>query len=60
MVKNSLCRARDMCLIPGQGTKIPHAAGQLSQGATTEPARLEPRLRNKRSHCNGKPVQQGR
>ena len=43
MVKNSLCHARDMFFIPGQGMKIPHAAGQLSQGATTTvPACLEP------------------
>ena len=40
MVKNTSCNARDAGLIPGQGTKIPHAAGQLSPRATTrEPAR---------------------
>ena len=32
------CNAEDMGLIPGQGTKIPHAAEQLSLcAATTEP-----------------------
>ena len=37
--------------------KIPHAAEQLSPCATTtEPARLEPVLHNKRSHCNEKPA----
>ena len=30
MVKNLLCSAGDVGLIPGQGTKIPHAEGQLS------------------------------
>ena len=36
--------------------KILHAAEQLSPCAsTTEPVRLEPRLRNKRSHRNEMP-----
>ena len=35
MVKNSPCNARDAGLIPGRGTKIPHAAGQPSPCATT-------------------------
>ena len=30
VVKNPSCNARDAHSIPGQGTKIPHAAGQLS------------------------------
>ena len=30
--------AGDVDLIPGQGTKIPHAVGQLSHDATTKPA----------------------
>ena len=30
MVKNPLCNARDRGSIPGLGTKIPHAAEQLS------------------------------
>ena len=34
MVKNPPCNAGHMSLIPGWGTKIPHAAGQLSSGAT--------------------------
>ena len=29
MVNNPPCNAGDMGLIPGQGTKIPHAAEQL-------------------------------
>ena len=36
VVKNSPCNARDMGLILGWGTKIPHAAEQLS-AVTTEP-----------------------
>ena len=34
-VKNSLSNAKDVGSIPGRGTKIPHALGQLSLGATT-------------------------
>ena len=38
MVKNPPSNAGDMDSIPGWGTKIPHAAGQLSpRAATTEP-----------------------
>ena len=38
-VKNPPSNAECMGLIPGGGTKIPHAAGQLSpHAATTEPA----------------------
>ena len=40
VVKNPPSNAGDVGLIPGGGTKIPHAAGQLgSHDATTEPAR---------------------
>ena len=35
VVKNLPSNAGDMGSIPGQGTKIPHAAGQLSPCATT-------------------------
>ena len=38
VVKNPPSSAGDVGSIPGQGTKIPHAAGQLSPRiATTEP-----------------------
>ena len=38
MVKNLPSNAGDPGLIPGQGTKIPHAVGQLRpRTATTEP-----------------------
>ena len=41
VVKNPPYNSGDTVLIPGQGTKIPHAAGQLSPSATTtELARL--------------------
>ena len=41
VVKSPSCNAGDVGLIPGQGTKISHAMGQLSPGATTtEPTRL--------------------
>ena len=46
MVKNPPSSAGDAGSIPGQRTKIPHAAGQLSPcAATTELARL-----NERAH----------
>ena len=39
VVKNLPSNAEDAGLIPGLGTKIPHAIGQLSPcAATTEPA----------------------
>ena len=39
MVKNPPSNAGDAGLIPGEGTKIPHAAGQLRvRATTTEPA----------------------
>ena len=39
MVKNLPSNAADVGSIPGQGTKTPHATGQLSLcAATTEPA----------------------
>ena len=38
VVKNPPSNAGDVGSIPGRGTKIPHAAGQLSLcAATTEP-----------------------
>ena len=38
MVENPSCNAGDAGSIPGRGTKIPHAEGQLSPcAATTEP-----------------------
>ena len=46
VVKNPPSNAGDVGSIPGQGTKIPHATGQLSPRATTtEPAHL-----NERAH----------
>ena len=39
MVKNTPSDAGDAGSIPGWGTKLPHATGQLSpRAATTEPA----------------------
>ena len=35
MVKNPPCNAGNLGLIPGWGTKIPHAVDQLSPSATT-------------------------
>ena len=35
VVKNSPYNVGDADSIPGQGTKIPHAAGQLNSRATT-------------------------
>ena len=39
VVKNPPCSAGDTGSIPGQGTKIPHATGQLSLHATTTETR---------------------
>ena len=56
LVKNPPADTGDMGLIPDQGTKIPHASGQLSPcTTTTEPMYLEPVLCNKRSHLKEKP-----
>ena len=62
MVKNPPSNAGDMGLIPGQGTKIPHATGQLSPRATTTelaclnerahlPQSTEPTHHNYRAHA---------
>ena len=46
MVKNPPSHAGDLGLIPRQGTKSPHVAGQLSPRATnTELVRLNERAR---------------
>ena len=43
--------------IPRQGTKIPHVSGKLSlRAAITEPACLEPMIRNKRNYSNETPA----
>ena len=45
MVKNSPSSGGDVGLIPGRGTKIPPATGQLNPcGTTTEPARSRPHV----------------
>ena len=46
VVKNLSCNAEDAGSIPGRGTKIPHAMGQLSLRATTR----EPMRHNYRAH----------
>ena len=46
VAKNLPSNAGDMGSIPGQGTKIPHATGQLSPRPTT----TESTHRSKRSH----------
>ena len=38
VVKNPSCNTGDSSSIPGLGTKIPHATGQLSLRATTTEA----------------------
>ena len=59
VVKNPPCNAEDTGSIPSQGTKIPHAAGQLNPCATTtelacrklqSPHALEPTRHNYRAH----------
>ena len=52
----SACQRREHGFEPWSG-KIPHAAEQLGPWATiTEPARLEPVLRNKRGHGSERPA----
>ena len=62
MVKNPPSNAGDVCLIPSQGTKIPHAEGQLSPCATTtELACLKERacmLQTTEPMCSGAHVPQ--
>ena len=66
MVKNPPSNAGDAGSIPGRGTKIPHAAGQLSpRAATTEltrPGACAPRLEREKPHATAreKPVPQRR
>ena len=56
MVKNPPANAGDMGSSPGLG-RFPHAAERLSLCATTtEPARLEPVLRNKRGRDGERPA----
>ena len=51
----SACQCRGHGFVPWSG-KIPHAAEQLSPCATTtEPAHLDPVLRNKRGHDSERP-----
>ena len=58
MVKNLFSNAGDKDLIPGQGTKIPHAMGQLNLHAVT----TEPKHHNQREgqapHCRARVLQQ--
>ena len=41
VVKNLPCNAGDVSSIPGRGTRVPHAVGQLSPLATSEPAKAQ-------------------
>ena len=40
VVNNPPCNARDVGLIPGQGTKIPHTMELSLRASTTKPASL--------------------
>ena len=51
MTKNPPSNAGDMGSIPGWGTKIPHAMGQLSP-CTTTTENLGPSTREKPEGCN--------
>ena len=55
VVKNPPANARDAGSIPGRGTKIPHAVGQLSP--TTQPEKpLIPHNQRKPVRHNGDPA----
>ena len=52
VVKNPPSNAGDVGSIPGWGTKMPHAAGQLSpRAATTEPAHSRAHMPQLESLC---------
>ena len=48
VVKNPTSKGGDQSLIPGRGTKIPHALGKLSRHAAT---REKPKPHNKNPTC---------
>ena len=52
VIKNLLCNARDVGLIPGQGTKILHAMEQLSPCVATRAkcSQINKHLKNKRQY----------
>ena len=53
-VKNPSCNARDASSVPGQGTKIPHATGQLRPHAPSRepmcPGARVPQLERENPH----------
>ena len=60
MVKNLPSNAGDTGSSPSRGTKIPHAAGQLSPcAATTEPACSGAHVPQERSLCSTKSLRTG-
>ena len=52
MVRNLLCKEADVVLIPGQETKTPQAAGQLSLSVATTEAALQSPLAAARHHMS--------
>ena len=59
MVRSLPSNAEEVGSIPGRGTKIPHAVGQLSlRATTTEPAGSGAcaTTREKPVHCNEEPA----
>ena len=54
VVKNLPANVGNMGSIPGPGTKIPHAVGQLSQPQLRSPQPSGAGLCHKRGHCNEK------
>ena len=42
LVKNPLCNAGDMGLIPGRGTKIPHATAETRRGQILKKKKMHP------------------
>ena len=58
VVKNPPSNAADVGSIPGQGTKIPHAAGQLSPCATTTLS-LHASMREPTRHKTTEPTRPG-
>ena len=53
MVKNPPSNAGDVGSIPGRGTKIPHAVGQLNLHATTKNPHSQNKIKRKKKEEPG-------
>ena len=56
VVENPPCNSEDTGSTPGQGTKIPHAAGQLGPVPQLERENLHATTREQPTRCNKEPT----